>query len=83
VVRTPIRYKGDGLLRRYVSVLESTSKRIQLFKVAGRFYGFIPVNISVWLYPSFSERVAGTLTVSGPPTHFHGSGSPYPLAHNP
>jgi hypothetical protein len=51
--------------------------------VAGGFYGFIPVNIFVWLYPSFSERFAGTLTVSGPSTHFHGSVGPYPLARNP
>jgi hypothetical protein len=39
-----------------------------LIKVAGGFYGSIPVTISIWLHSGFSKRVTGSLTVSGPPT---------------
>jgi hypothetical protein len=52
-----------------VSGFDSTSKRGQLFKVAGGFYGFVSDDLSVWFHSCFSERITGMLTVKGPPFH--------------
>jgi hypothetical protein len=59
--------KGHRLRGRYVPKLDPTSKRVKLLTIVGGFYGFISVNVSVWLNPCFSGRVTEPLTVTGPP----------------
>ena len=56
-----------GFLGGMSQILTPPLNEVKLLTVAGGFYGFISVNISVWLHSCFSEWVTETLTVKGPP----------------
>jgi hypothetical protein len=64
--------RAMGFLGGMLQVLSPSLNESSCLRLLGGFYGFIPVNISIWLNSCFSERVIGNLTVAGPFTHTYG-----------